>query len=99
MKMINYDELLIEHKSKGYISQDANLLANSLIREYCITNGKGLARFLNVDVSYDNYNAVRVWVQHQLDFHEGYPESCFIDELKLELQSRLSKLVPSMGYE
>lgn len=99
MKIINYDKLLAEHKSKGHISQDANQLANSLIREYCIRDGRGLAHFLNVDTCHDNYNAVRVWVQQQLDKQDDYPADYLVEEMRLKLQSRLSELLPNTDYE
>lgn len=94
MKIINYDELLADHKPKGYFSDEANRLANILIHEYCIQKDNGLARFLDVDSCFDDHTALRVWVQKQLETQEDY----ITNELILELQSRLYQLIPQTDY-
>ena len=93
MKVIDYNELLREHKPKGYVSNDADTIANTLIRQLCIQAGSGLARFLNVDTCFDNHMAVRVWVQKQLDNQESY----FINETCCQLESELYDLLPNMS--
>ncbi|CAM4129871.1 hypothetical protein PSAR109036_10495 [Psychrobacter arenosus] len=98
MKWINYDELLADYKPQGHISSDANRLANGFIREYCIQAGTELARFLDVDVCFDNHMALRVWVQMRLDMHESY----VLEEVKSQLESELYDLLGgscfSYGY-
>ncbi len=49
MKFIDYDKLHAVLKPSGYVSEDANVIANSIICEFPIQAGNGLARFLNVD--------------------------------------------------
>ena len=53
MRVIDYNELLKEHKPKGYVSSDADTIANTLICQLCIQAGSGLARFLKVDNYYN----------------------------------------------
>lgn len=67
MQTINYDELSNKYKRSGKISTEANRIANKLICELCIQLNGNLARFLDVDSSLDNHNAVRVWVQQHLN--------------------------------
>ncbi|WP_227673070.1 MULTISPECIES: hypothetical protein [unclassified Psychrobacter] len=45
---------------RGQLSQDANVIANRLIRDMHILSGSGLARFLEVDVCFDKHRALRV---------------------------------------
>ena len=71
MKIIDYDKLHAAFKPSGYVSKDANVIANSLICEFPIQAGNGLARFLNVDSCFDNHMAMRVWVQKRLDANSG----------------------------
>lgn len=94
MKIINYDELFAEFKPNGYISEDANIISNTLICEFCIQAGSSLARFLSVDSCFDNHMAVRVWVQKRLDANEGY----FIDEMNNQLKRELYRLLSQLGY-
>ena len=96
MKKINYQQLLDEYKPQGHISLDANKLANCLIRDYCIQVGHGLARFLEVDICFDNYMALRVWVQTRLDAHKPY----VFEEMRAKLESQLNDLLSnsSFGY-
>ena len=63
MKIIDYDTLLQSHKRSGHLSADANIIANRLINDMQIRSGSGLARFLEVDICFDNHRALRVWVQ------------------------------------
>lgn len=96
MKKINYEQLLDEYKPQGHISLDANKLANGLIRDYCIQVGHGLARFLEVDICFDNHMALRVWVQARLDAHKPY----VFEEMRAKLESQLNDLLSnsSFGY-
>ena len=45
MKVINYEELFAEFKRDGAISADANEIANTLIRELCISSGSVCGSF------------------------------------------------------
>lgn len=54
MKIINYEQLFGEFKPDGAISEDANLIANALMRELYISSGHNLARFLGVKRCFDN---------------------------------------------
>ena len=49
MKVISYNELFAQFKPSGYVSEEANSIANTLILELRIQLGVGLARFLEVD--------------------------------------------------
>lgn len=95
MKMINYQELLSQHKPKGHISDDANHIANTLIRDKCIQTGSTLSRFLGVDNCFNNHMAIRIWVQARLDAHESY----VLDEMCMQLGYELYDLLHSPGYE
>ncbi|WLW67300.1 hypothetical protein [Psychrobacter sp. van23A] len=95
MKIINYEELFAEFKRDGAISEDANEIANTLIRELCIQSGKGLARFLGVKSCFDNHMALRVWVQKRLDSSLGY----VVEDMRCQLQSELYELLPQSGYD
>jgi len=94
MKIIDYDKLHATFKPSGYISNDANNMANSLICELCIQSGTGLARLLNVDSCFDNHMAMRVWVQKRLDASIGY----VVDDMCQQLQGELYELLPQPGY-
>lgn len=94
MKIINYEELLGEFKPDGVISEDANLIANALMRELYISSGHQLARFLRVKRCFDNDMAMRVWVQKHLDTQDGY----FVEDMSSKLQSELYELLPQSGY-
>ena len=94
MKIINYEELFAEFKRDGAISEDANEIANTLIRELCIQSGKGLARFLGVKSCFNNHMAMRVWVQKRLDANNDY----MVDEMCNQLESELYGLLPQSGY-
>ena len=94
MKIINYEELFAEFKRDGAISEDANEMANTLIRELCIQSGTGLARFLSVKSCFDNHTAMRVWVQKRLDANDSY----MVDEMCHQLESELYSLLPQTGY-
>jgi len=94
MKIINYDKLFAEFKRDGAISEDANEIANTLIRELCIQSGKGLARFLGVRSCFDNHMALRVWVQQRLDSSLGY----VVEDMRCQLQSELYRLLPQPVY-
>ena len=96
MKKINYQQLLDEYKPQGHISLDANKLANGFIRDYCIQVGHGLARFLEVDICFDNHMALRVWIQTRLDAHKPY----VFEEMRAKLESQLNDLLSnsSFGY-
>ena len=89
MQIIDYDKLMRSHKRSGQLSRDANIIANRLIRDMHIQNGSGLARFLEVEVCFDNHRAVRIWVQRQLDKTSDY----LIDDMRNELESQLSGLL------
>ena len=94
MKIINYEELFGEFKRDGAISDDANLIANTLMRELYVSSGHNLARFLGVKRCFDNDMAMRVWVQKRLDAQDGY----FVEDLSSKLQSELYELLPQPGY-
>lgn len=89
MQIIDYDKLMRSHKRSGQLSRDANIIANRLIRDMHIQNGSGLARFLEVEVCFDNHCAVRIWVQRQLDKTSDY----LIDDMRNELEGQLSGLL------
>ncbi|MGO3001540.1 MULTISPECIES: hypothetical protein [unclassified Psychrobacter] len=72
MKIINYEELFGEFKPDGAISEDANLIANALMRELYISSGHQLARFLGVKSCFNNDMAMRVWVQKRLEVDLDY---------------------------
>ena len=95
MKIINYEELFAEFKRDGAISEDANEIANTLIRELYIQTGTGLARFLGVKRCFDNDMALRIWVQKRLDASFDY----VIDDMRCQLQSELYELLPHSGYD
>lgn len=94
MKIINFEELFNEFKPDGAISEDANKIANTLIRELCIQYGTGLARFLGVKSCFNNHMAMRVWVQKCLDANNDY----LLDEICRQLESELYGLLPHTGY-
>jgi len=94
MKIINYEELFGEFKPDGAISEDANVIANSLMRELYISSGNNLARFLGVKHCFNNDMAMRVWVQKRLDASLDY----VIDDMRYQLQSELYELLPQSGY-
>ena len=95
MKIINYEELFSEFKRDGAISTDANLIANTLMRELYVSSGHNLARFLGVKRCFDNDMALRVWVQKRLDAQDGY----FVEDMSSKLQSELYELLPQSGYD
>ena len=68
MTIINYEELFGEFKRDGSISEDANLIANALMRELYVSSGHNLARFLGVKRCFANDMAMRVWVQLHSDY-------------------------------
>lgn len=94
MKIINYEDLFGEFKPDGAISADANLIANSLMRDLCISSGHNLARFLGVKHCFNNDMAMRVWVQKRLDSSLDY----VVDDMCYQLQSQLYELLPQSGY-
>ena len=94
MKIINYEELFGEFKPDGAISEDANVIANSLMRELYISSGHQLARFLGVKRCFNNDMAMRIWVQKHLDAQDGY----FVEDISIKLQSELYELLPHSDY-
>ncbi|NYR10801.1 hypothetical protein [Psychrobacter sp. BI730] len=94
MKIINYEELFGEFKPDGAISEDANVIANSLMRELYISSGHQLARFLGVKRCFNNDMAMRIWVQKHLDAQDGY----FVEDMSSKLQSELYELLPCSDY-
>ena len=94
MTIINYEELFSEFKRDGAISDDANEIANALMRELYISSGHNLARFLGVRHCFNNDMAMRVWVQKRLDASLGY----VIEDMRCQLQSELYELLPQSGY-
>ena len=94
MKNIKYEELFGEFKRNGAISEDANVIANSLMRELYISSDHNLARFLGVKRCFDNDMAMRVWVQKRLDAQDGY----FVEDMSSKLQSELYELLPHSSY-
>ncbi|MGP5064723.1 hypothetical protein ACTXIZ_11215 [Psychrobacter celer] len=94
MKIINYEKLFSEFKPDGAISEDANEIANTLIRELCVSTGSNLARFLGIKSCFDNHMAIRVWVQKRLDANSGY----MVDEMCSQLESELYVLLPQTIY-
>ncbi|MEK6198933.1 MAG: hypothetical protein N2B60_01760 [Psychrobacter sp.] len=94
MRMVDYDKLHATFKPSGYVSNGADNIANYLICELCIQSGSGLARFLNVDSCFDNHMALRIWVQKRLDAHPNY----LFDEICMQLESELYRLLPQTGY-
>ena len=95
MTIINYEELFAKFKPDGAISEDANLIANALMRELYISSGYNLARFLEVKHCFNNDMAMRVWVQKRLDTQDGY----FVEDMSSKLQSELYELLPHVGYD
>ena len=94
MKIINYEELFAELKPDSAISEDANLIANALMRELYISSGHNLARFLGVKRCFANDMAMRVWVQKRLDVNLDY----VIEDMRHQLQSELYELLPHSSY-
>ena len=94
MKIINYEQLFGEFKPDGAISEDANLIANALMREWYVPSGHNLARFLRVKRCFDNDMAMRIWVQKRLDASLDY----VIEDMCCQLQSELYELLPQSGY-
>ena len=94
MKIIDYDKLFAEFKPNGYVSEDANTIANMLIYDLCIQPGSNLARFLGVKPCFDNHMAMRIWVQKRLDVSLGY----VFEVMCNQLQSELYELLPPSGY-
>lgn len=95
MTIINYEELFAEFKPDGAISEDANKIANALMRELYISYDHNLARFLGVKHCFNNDMAVRVWVQKRLDASLDY----VIEDMRCQLQSELYELLPQSGYD
>ncbi|WP_201554065.1 hypothetical protein [Psychrobacter immobilis] len=94
MKIINYEELFAEFKPDGAISEDANVIANALMRELYVSSGHNLARFLGVKWCFNNDMAMRVWVQKRLDAQDEY----FVEDMSSKLQSELYELLPHSSY-
>ena len=94
MKIINYEELFGEFKPDGAISEDANKIANALMRELYVSSDHNLARFLGVKRCFDNDMALRIWVQKRLDAQDGY----FVEDMSSKLQSELYELLPQSDY-
>ena len=94
MTIINYEELFGEFKPDGAISEDANNIANTLMRELYISSGYNLARFLGVKRCFNNDMAMRVWVQKRLDVNLDY----VIEDMRYQLQSELYEVLPHSGY-
>lgn len=94
MTIINYEELFAEFKPDGAISDDANEIANALMRELYVSSGHNLARFLGVKHCFNNDMAMRVWVQKRLDAQNGY----FVEDMRSQLQSELYELLPHSDY-
>jgi len=94
MTIINYKQLFGKFKPDGAISEDANEIANALMRELYISYGHNLARFLGVKRCFDNDMALRVWVQKRLDASLGY----VIEDMRCQLQSELYELLPHSDY-
>ncbi|ABE74741.1 hypothetical protein [Psychrobacter cryohalolentis] len=95
MKIINYEELFGEFKPDGAISEDANKIANALMRELYVSSDHNLARFLGVKRCFDNDMALRIWVQKRLDAQDGY----FVEDMSSKLQSELYELLPQSDYD
>ena len=95
MKIINYEELFGEFKPDGAISEDANKIANALMRELYVSSGYNLARFLGVKRCFTNDMALRIWVQKRLDAQDGY----FVEDMSSKLQSELYELLPQSDYD
>lgn len=94
MKIINYEDLFGEFKPDGAISENANVIANALMRELYVSSGHNLARFLGVKRCFNNDMAMRVWVQKRLDAQDGY----FVEDMLSKLQSELYELLPHSDY-
>ncbi len=94
MKIIDYDKLFAEFKHNGYVSEDANTIANMLIYDLYIQPGCNLARFLGVKPCFDNHIAMRIWVQKRLDASLEY----VIEDMCNQLQSELYDLLSPSGY-
>lgn len=94
MKIIDYDKLFAEFKPNGYVSEDANTIANMLIYDLCIQPGYNLARFLGIKPCFNNHMAMRIWVQKRLDVSLGY----VVEDMCNQLQSELYVLLPPSGY-
>lgn len=95
MKIINYEQLFAEFKPDGAISEDANIIANALMRALYVSSGHNLARFLGVKRCFTNDMALRVWVQKRLDAQDGY----FVEDMSSKLQIELYELLPQSGYD
>ena len=94
MTIINYEELFSEFKRDGAISDDANEIANVLMRELYVSSGYNLARFLGVKRCFDNDMALRIWVQKCLDASLDY----VIEDRRCQLQRELYELLPHSDY-
>ena len=94
MTIINYEELFSEFKRDGAISDDANEIANVLMRELYVSSGYNLTRFLGVKRCFTNDMAMRVWVQKRLDANLDY----VIEDMRCQLQSELYELLPHSDY-
>ena len=94
MTIINYEELFSEFKRDGAISDDANLIANALMRELYVSSGYNLARFLGVKRCFDNDMALRIWVQKRLNASLDY----VVEDMRCQLQSELYELLPHSDY-
>ena len=94
MKSIDYDKLYAAFKPSGYVSEDANSIANTLICELHISFGFNLARFLGVNSYFDNHMAIRAWVQKRLDANPDY----VYDEMYGQLKCELYGLLPQTDY-
>jgi hypothetical protein len=94
MTIINYEELFSEFKRDSAISDDANEIANVLMRELYVSPGYNLARFLGVKRCFDNDMAMRIWVHKRLDANLDY----VIEDMRCQLQSELYELLPHSDY-
>ena len=90
MKIIDYDTLLQSHKRSGHLSADANIIANRLINDMDIQSGSGLARFLEVEICFDNHRDLRVWEQRQLDTKPSY----MVEDIGYQLVRKLYEILP-----
>ena len=74
-------------------SKEVNALANQLIKEFNVQAGFGLAGFLQVDSHFDNFAAVRAWVnKHYIKLDTGHE-----GENLLLLKGKLHDCLPEVA--
>lgn len=87
--LISPNQLRIILNSQNVNSTDNLKITNQLIKDLEIQNGFGLASFLELDSNFNNYTALRVWVNKRCEYLYNYELSDKLLKLKNELREAL----------